>query len=309
MPKTAYVYVPAPSKKHLEVGLDRGLWGWKSATLDRATGRSDVQSLEMGDYLVLAHIGPQARVPAGGWVNATLRRVIVAQITKPYFQDTTQVWPDDTYPERIGIDLLADEANVTGQTLGDQAAEALRLSANKQGSALVYPGTAALAQFVTELPTTDDGEDAQQPQLPSEPETLSHVGADSALVEVLVRREQSKLRKKMLNGASTFTCALCGRHLPVRFIRAAHIKRRSHATREERLQLANIMPACLLGCDELFEHGYIHITGTGHVAVSAKAGEHPSLKEAADQLAGNPVGGYSGHQAPYFAWHRDNIVQ
>ncbi|MFI9056964.1 hypothetical protein ACIGXQ_20940 [Streptomyces anulatus] len=306
MPKTAYIYVPAPSKKNLEIGLDRGLWGWKSATLDRATGRPDVQSLGVGDYLVLAHVGPQARVPAGGWANATLKRVIVTQITQPYFQDTTQVWPDDTYPERIGIDLLADEANVTGQTLGDQAAEALRLSANKQGSALVYPGTAALAQFVTELPATE-GE--QQPQFPNEPEAVTHAGPDSALVEVLVRREQSKLRKKMLDGADTFTCALCARHLPVRFIRAAHIKRRSQASREERLQLSNIMPACLLGCDELFEHGYIHVTDTGHVAVSGKAGEHPALKEAADQLAGNPVGGYSEHRAPYFAWHRNNIVQ
>ncbi|MGJ5696103.1 hypothetical protein GTW50_18370 [Streptomyces sp. SID7815] len=309
MSKTAYIYVPAPSKKNLEIGLDRGLWGWKSPTLDRATGRPDVQSLEAGDYLVLAHIGPQARVPAGGWANATLKRVIVTQITQPYFQDTTQVWPDDTYPERIGIDLLADEANVTGQTLGDQAAEALRLSANKQGSALVYPGTAALAQFVTELPTTGEGEGEQQPQLPNEPETVTHSGADSALVEVLVRREQSKLRKRMLGGADTFTCALCRRHLPVRFIRAAHIKRRSQASREERLQLSNIMPACLLGCDELFEHGYIHVTDTGHVAVSDKAGEHPALKEAAGQLAGNSVGGYSEHRAPYFAWHRSNIVQ
>ncbi|MFJ8920995.1 hypothetical protein ACIREK_16155 [Streptomyces sp. NPDC102415] len=306
MPKTAYIYVPAPSRKNLEIGLDRGLWGWKSATLDRATGRPDVQSLEVGDYLVLAHIGPQARVPAGGWANATLKRVSVTQITRSYFQDSTQVWPDDTYPERIGIDLLADEANVAGETLGDQAAEALRLSANKQGSALVYPGTAALAQFVTELPTTDEGE---QQQLSDEPEAVTHAGADSALVEVLVRREQSKLRNKMLDGADTFTCALCGRHLPVRFIRAAHIKRRSQASREERLQLSNIMPACLLGCDELFEHGYIHVTENGHVAVSGKAGEHLALKEAADQLAGNPVGGYSEHRAPYFAWHRNNVVK
>jgi hypothetical protein len=127
--------------------------------------------------------------------------------------------------------------------------------------------------------------------------------------KVVVRREQSKLHKKMLNGAETFTRALCGRHLPVRFIRAAHIKRRSQATREERLQLANILPACLLGCGELFEHGHIHVTDTGHVAVSGKAGEHPALKEAADQLAGNPVGGYSEHRSPHFARHRNNIVQ
>ncbi|MFF7329704.1 hypothetical protein [Streptomyces sp. NPDC008150] len=303
MPKTAYIYVPAPSRSNLAIGLDRGLWGWHRPTLDRATGRADVQSLEVGDYLVLAHKGPQARVPAGGWSDATLQRVIVTQVTRPYFEDTTPVWPDDVYPERIGLDVLADEQRVSGRTLGAEAAEALRLSANKQGTALVVDGTAALAQFATELP-----DDAAVPAA-TVPAALTHNGADSALVQVLVRREQHKLRKVMLNGATSFTCALCGRHLPARFIRAAHIKRRSHATHEERLQMANIMPACLFGCDELFEHGYVHITDGGTIAVSDKADATPDLTEAAKALDGRAVADFGAHRAPFFAWHRHNIAK
>ncbi|MEU5580972.1 hypothetical protein ABZ791_30310 [Streptomyces huasconensis] len=305
MTKTAYIYVPAPSRRNLEIGINRGLWGWHRNTLDRATGRADVQSLQNGDFLVLAHVGPQARVPAGGWSSATLKRVFITQITRPHFEDSTPVWPDDVYPERIGIDVLDEETNVTGHTLGPEAAEALRLSANKQGSALVLPGTAALAQFATGLPAESDDESAPAS---AAPETINHDGADSALVQVLARREQTKLRKAMLNGATTFTCALCGRHLPVRFIRAAHIKRRSAATREERLKTANIMPACLLGCDELFEQGYVYVTAGGTIAVSDKANTTPHLAEAAKTLDGNHVADWSDHRAHFYAWHRDNIA-
>jgi hypothetical protein len=299
--KTAYIYIPAPSSRNLDIGLNKGLWGWRSTTLDKATGRADVQSLEQGDFLVLAHIGPQARVPAGGWDTANLKRVIVTQITTPYFQDRTEVWPDDVYPERIGIDVLDEEANVTGKTLGSEAAEALRMSANKQGSALVIPGTAALAQFVTGLPADEEPGEAT-------PETINHNGADSALIQVLARREQTKLRKNMLNGASKQACALCGRTLPARFIRAAHIKRRSAASREERLQMANIMPACLLGCDELFEHGYVYVTSGGTIAASEKADSTADLAQAAKALDGLTVADYTPQREPYFTWHRDNIA-
>ncbi|MET8455275.1 hypothetical protein [Streptomyces parvulus] len=304
MTKTAYIYVPAPSRRNLDIGLNKGLWGWRSATLDKATGRADVQSLQQGDFLVLAHIGPQARVPAGGWDTATLKRVVVTQITTPYFQDRTEVWPDDVYPERIGIDVLDEEVNITGQTLGSEAAEALRMSANKQGSALVIPGTAALAQFATELPADAADEEPGE----AAPETISHNGADSALVQVLARREQAKLRKNMLNGASQKACALCGRTLPVRFIRAAHIKRRSAASREERLHMANIMPACLLGCDELFEHGYVYVTGSGTIAASGKADSTADLAQAAKALDGLTVADYTPQREPYFTWHRNNIA-
>ncbi|QCX81211.1 hypothetical protein C9F11_38140 [Streptomyces sp. YIM 121038] len=299
MPKTAYIYVPTPSSGNLEIGLSKGLWGWRSSALDRAGARQTVQSLTKGDLLVLAHKGPNSRVAPGGWAAATLKRVIVTQIDKPYFTDTLTVWPDDDYPERIGIDILDEEHDVHGHALGADAMEALRLSANKQGAAVLQAGTGAVAQLADTLPPVSP---------PSSDGSIDHDGDDSTVAQVLVRREQSKLRKQMLNGATTFTCALCGRHLPIRFIRAAHIKRRSAASREERLQRANIMPACLLGCDELFEHGYVYATTDGKIAVSGKNPTTPALADAAKTLDGLPVADYGPHREPFFTWHRTNIA-
>ncbi|MGW6880037.1 hypothetical protein ACWGEU_07200 [Streptomyces goshikiensis] len=306
MSKTAYIYVPKPSRENLAIGISRGLWGWRDATLDKATGLADVQSLQTGDFVVLAHVGPQARVQPGGWDTATLKRVIVAQVTKPYFRDEATVWPDDVYPARIGIDVLDEEADVTGESLGKEAAEALRLSANKQGSALLLPGTAALAQFATALPAAAGPATAHTDIAAAT--AISHSGADSAIVQILARREQSKLRKTMLNGATQLPCSLCGRTLPVHLIRAAHIKRRSAASREERLQMANIMAACVLGCDELFEHGYVYVTSAGKIAMSPKSHTTADLALTAKTLDGLPVPIHGPHREPYFTWHRDNIA-
>lgn len=299
MPKSAYIYVPSPSRENLEIGLNQGLWGWRSSTLDRAGVRQAVQSLREGDFLILGHRGPNSRVASGEWANATLQRVIVTQVSRPYFTDSAPVWPDDDYPERIGIDVLEEEQDVHGTALGVDAMEALRLSANKQGAAVLLPGIAAVAQLADAL--------SPAPSLPGDG-TVEHEGAESAVAQVLVRREQAKLRKHLLIGATEAACALCGRVLPTRFIRAAHIMRRSAASRQERLTMANIMPACLIGCDELFEHGYVYVTDNGTIAVNPKSNITTDLAVAAKALEGRTVADYGPHRAPFFTWHRIHIA-
>ncbi|MFF8975151.1 hypothetical protein [Streptomyces sp. NPDC014995] len=299
MPKTAYIYVPSPSRENLEIGLDQGLWGWRRSALDRAGARQAVQSLSEGDFLVLGHRGPNSRVAPGGWTNATLQRVIITQVSQPYFTDSAPVWPDDDYPERIGIDVLEEEQDVQGTALGADAMEALRLSANKQGAAVLQSGIAAVAQLADALSPVSD--------LPGDG-TVDHEGADSAVAQVLVRREQAKLRKNLLGGATEAACALCGRVLPTRFVRAAHIKRRSAASRQERLMMANIMPACLIGCDELFEHGYVYVTDNGTIAVSSKRNITPDLAVAVKALEGRTVADHGPHRTPFYTWHRTHIA-
>ncbi|MFF0729715.1 hypothetical protein [Streptomyces sp. NPDC004134] len=299
MPNTAYIYVPSPSRANLEIGLNEGLWGWRTSALDRGNARAAVQSLQMGDLLVLGHRGPNSRVAPGGWVGASLRRVIIAKVNAPYFTAASEVWPDDDYPERIAFEILSEEEDVSGSALGADAMEALRLSANKQGAAVLQPGTSAVATLADALPPLEQREGA---------ESIDHEGEDSAVAQVLVRREQAKLRKRLLDGADIASCDLCGRTLPVRFIRAAHIKRRSAATREERLQLANMMRACLLGCDELFEHGYVHVTPDGHIAAGDKAKTTSDLLDAAKNLEGRAVAGFEPVKGAFFGWHRNNVA-
>ncbi|MFF9364866.1 hypothetical protein [Streptomyces griseoluteus] len=300
MPKTACIYVPRKSAENFEIGLSRGLWGWRSSALDRAGSRQRVQSLKRGDLLVFGYWGPNNRVAVGEWADVTLRRVVVAEVSEPYFTDTAPVWPDEDYPERIGINVLEDEQNVHGTALGADAMEALRFSATKQGVAVLQAGTAAVVQFTDTLPPVPDDEPGDG--------ILDHTGAESAIAQVLVRREQAKLRKALLRGATERRCALCGRLLPVRLIRAAHIKRRSAASQSERRMLANVMAACLIGCDELFEHGYVYVTEDGAIAVNKSSSATPDLAAVAGSLEGRLVADFGTHRAPFYAWHRDNIA-
>ncbi len=77
-------------------------------------------------------------------------------------------------------------------------------------------------------------------------------------VETWIRAEQSVLREVLLHGAATGTCALCGRAMDSRLLVAAHIKKRSHCTDQEKRDLSNVgMLNCKFGCDELYERGFI----------------------------------------------------
>ncbi len=66
-------------------------------------------------------------------------------------------------------------------------------------------------------------------------------GETERAVATLQRREQRILRKSLLP-RPTGQCALCGKEYPVAFLVAAHIKKRSQCTAEERLNAAVVCP-------------------------------------------------------------------
>ncbi|NAS23659.1 hypothetical protein GT755_18415 [Herbidospora sp. NEAU-GS84] len=128
-------------------------------------------------------------------------------------------------------------------------------------------------------------------------------------VVVLRRGEQHVLRRLLLaRGASQ--CALCGAELPERLLVAAHIKKRTACDERERRDLDNVaMLACTLGCDSLYEHGYIGISDDGVVELSPELLGHPHLNEHARRLAGRPVAAWTGSSRDYFAWHAANVFR
>ena len=134
----------------------------------------------------------------GGWSQATIKRIIVTRVIKPHFTVATPVWPDDDYPERIGIDVLDEQHTIHGTTLGADAMEVLRLSANKQGAAVLRPDAAALTRLVDALPPVP---------APAGEGSIDHDGADSVVAQVLIRREQAKPRSALL-GAATAWCGV-----------------------------------------------------------------------------------------------------
>lgn len=221
------------------------------------------------------------------------------QVKTPLFRSDDPVWPDDTYPERIRLDVLHRAENVAGVHLGAAAMEALRLSANVGGVPIPSDPIDILA--VEDESTSEQSTSAQESD-----QLLGVEDGLDALARVLVRKEQKKLRRMKFGDSPEIRCELCGRLLPRRFVRAAHVKRRANANEQERRNLANIMAACLFGCDELFEHGYVFVDPGGRIRVS-NGTPKPStadLLALATMLEARQCAAAKPSAAEFFAWHR-----
>ncbi|MEJ3747283.1 hypothetical protein WEI85_28860 [Actinomycetes bacterium KLBMP 9797] len=87
---------------------------------------------------------------------------------------------------------------------------------------------------------------------------------------------------------------------------AAHVKRRSEATYTERLDLNNIAAACLIGCDILFELGYIHVDFNGQIQRTIE--DMQDLDEPAKLLNGRLCAAFNAKSRRYFAEHARRAV-
>lgn len=118
------------------------------------------------------------------------------------------------------------------------------------------------------------------------------------------RREQLLLRKILLGRKRAECCSICSRELPVDLLVIGHIRKRHSCSSSMKKDLANVMPVCLLGCDKLFENGYIHVDHNGTIQAAMHAKPASELAEVIHALVGNQCGAWSPSSEPYFAWHR-----
>jgi hypothetical protein len=96
----------------------------------------------------------------------------------------------------------------------------------------------------------------------------------------------------------------------VQYLYAAHIKKRSLCTDDERRDLAHIaMPACLFGCDFLFETGGIAVSDDGEIITASTLPPGSDLAQQLAHLQGRVCSAYTQATAAYFAWHRANQFQ
>ena len=136
------------------------------------------------------------------------------------------------------------------------------------------------------------------------------VGATDASVERRVRREQRLLREALGLGLGSHPCSLCGRTYPDRLLIAAHIKKRSQCTDEERIDIPAIaMIACAFGCDALFEHGYVVVNEQGLIEATPWSESDTHLHEMVMALVGRSVTNVNSDSLPYFEWHRTNALK
>lgn len=115
------------------------------------------------------------------------------------------------------------------------------------------------------------------------------------------RREQNELRDRLLGGKADGICALCRETWPAELLVAAHIKPRRDCTEIERRDYANVaMLLCALGCDVLFEWGFVVVNSNGAIREGRGPG-HPALRARVNQLAGGLCVMHTPSSAPYFA--------
>lgn len=129
-------------------------------------------------------------------------------------------------------------------------------------------------------------------------------GATDRLAIVAIRAEQQFLRSQQLRHRGS-SCALCGRHLPEELLIAAHVKPRWACSEEERMDSLNVsMLACLLGCDALFELGYVIVGEQGHIERGYRGSD--DAKDRVAEIVGRQCPAHSRESRQYFAWHQQH---
>lgn len=118
-----------------------------------------------------------------------------------------------------------------------------------------------------------------------------------------IRNEQSALRRHLLKGRLIAPCSLCQAEFPARLLVAGHIKPRAFCSEEERKNYRAAMLICSLGCDALFEWGYIVVSANGRMEPGIPT-ETPQLESAVAKLNGQRCTAHDEVTAPRFEFHR-----
>jgi hypothetical protein len=117
---------------------------------------------------------------------------------------------------------------------------------------------------------------------------------------IVGRCEQQLLRRLVVGRSQAYTCQMCNRELPVDLLVAAHIKPRSACDEEERRDPKNVIALCKLGCDDLFERGYI-VVEAGKVVEGRKA-KTLAVREYVAALSGQDCPAWDLSRKAYFGW-------
>ncbi len=144
---------------------------------------------------------------------------------------------------------------------------------------------------------------------PRPPADLSKLFGDLDVQRTTTTRsEQSALRKFLVDKTTESQCELCGMTYPVEFLVAAHIKKRSECSDEEKRDIpANAMLACRFGCDELFERGYIGVSDDGAILITTSKTLTDDLLLRLEELQGLSCSALAKSNEKYFRWHWENV--
>lgn len=123
-------------------------------------------------------------------------------------------------------------------------------------------------------------------------------------VKSWARAEQAKARSVHLGGRQSGTCRLCDREFPRQFLVAAHKKKRSQCSDEEKRDIKNVtMLCCLFGCDALYERGLVAVAADGTVLHSDRLVDDSAVGTYVRDVMASRISLNDAERA-YFEWHQ-----
>jgi len=135
---------------------------------------------------------------------------------------------------------------------------------------------------------------------------LEGIDVTDALRTTTIRLEQSRVRKKLFGKRTTSACDLCRRELPIDLLVAAHVKARARCSEAERRDVqGNILALCVLGCDGLFERGYVAVEN-GIIVAGPRRPTTSTVETLLSELKALPSPSWNAARFPYFAAHHSH---
>ncbi|OMC75058.1 hypothetical protein BK121_03325 [Paenibacillus odorifer] len=122
------------------------------------------------------------------------------------------------------------------------------------------------------------------------------------------RKEQAALRLLLMKDAPHHHCAICGDLLPNDLLVTSHIKKRTYATEEERRNSSIVVPMCKLGCDSLFENGWVGVVGRRVTRIRTE-NSTPHLDMKIQKLLGRECMNVNEISSKFYDWHREFHVK
>jgi len=209
------------------------------------------------------------------------------------------------------IYLLDDLRPIDVDVVEFNAAAGYKANNIIQGFSVLSGAKADAVTALLEIDPDELVETSDRPSAVEVSEALRKIGVDTDIpIAGKARAEAQILRRHLLGGTSTATCDFCGKQLPTTLLVAAHIKKRASCAPDERTNPRVVMRACRLGCDELYEKGFIVVGETGVIKIHDRArGRSKDLDSKLSELEGVACKAFDAETAQFFAWHREHCPQ
>ncbi|GAA5072294.1 hypothetical protein GCM10025759_12070 [Lysobacter panacisoli] len=177
-----------------------------------------------------------------------------------------------------------------------------------QGFNVLLPDHSAAVMEALNIDPSVGGILLSDDEISAAKDALGQLDGDLDLPATTRRRaEQALLRRIRLGGKRSAPCAICARDLPVDLLVIGHIRKRHSCDSTQKRDESNVMAVCTLGCDRLFENGYIYVDQMGVVRASdGVKGGGDELGSVIQALAGKQCLAWSSKSAPYFEWHQEH---